>query len=71
VLDLYFRQELTMKEIGEVLAVTESRVSQLQTRALTRLRTLLAERGYGAVPAASTLRVRSRRRSAPSEAGAA
>ena len=35
---LYYYEELTMKEIGEVLGITESRVSQLHTRAAMRLR---------------------------------
>ncbi len=38
VIALYYYEELTMKEIGEVLSVTESRVSQIHTRAILRLR---------------------------------
>lgn len=38
---LYYYEELTLKEIGEVLGVTESRVSQLHTKAMLRLRTIL------------------------------
>jgi RNA polymerase sigma factor for flagellar operon FliA len=38
VIALYYLEELTMKEIGEVLGVTESRVSQLRTQAVGRLR---------------------------------
>jgi RNA polymerase sigma factor FliA len=41
VLSLYYREELTMKEVGAVLGLTESRVSQLHTRALARLRARL------------------------------
>lgn len=41
VIALYYLEELTMKEIGEVLGVTESRVSQLRTQAVSRLRTNL------------------------------
>jgi RNA polymerase sigma factor for flagellar operon FliA len=41
VLVLYYYEDLTLKEIGEVLAVTESRVSQLHTKAIMRLRTKL------------------------------
>src|SRR5262245_28026722 len=37
VITLYYGEELLLKEIGEVLAVTESRVSQIHTRALYRL----------------------------------
>ena len=38
VIALYYLEELTMKEIGGVLGVTESRVSQLRTQAVVRLR---------------------------------
>lgn len=41
VLSLYYDEELTMREIGEVLAVTESRASQLHTQALNRLRAII------------------------------
>ena len=38
---LYYYEELTLREIGEVLGVTESRVSQLHTKAILRLRVRL------------------------------
>ena len=38
VLVLYYYEDLTLKEIGQVLEVTESRISQLHTKAITRLR---------------------------------
>ena len=38
VLALYYQDELTFREIGEVLGVTESRVSQLHTKAILRLK---------------------------------
>lgn len=38
VLSLYYSDELTMKETAEVMGVTEGRVSQLHSQALTRLR---------------------------------
>ena len=41
VLSLYYYEELTMKEIGSVLGVNESRVSQLHSKATFRLRTKL------------------------------
>jgi RNA polymerase sigma factor FliA len=41
ILSLYYRDELTMKEIGRILGVNESRVSQLHTRAILRLRAKL------------------------------
>ena len=37
VVTLYYYEELTLREIGEVLGVTESRVSQLHTKAILRL----------------------------------
>jgi RNA polymerase sigma factor for flagellar operon FliA len=43
VLVLYYYEDLTLKEIGEVLEVTESRVSQLHTKAIIRLRAKLTE----------------------------
>lgn len=42
VIALYYYEELTLKEIGEVLGVTESRVSQLHTKAIMRLRGYLS-----------------------------
>ncbi|GHU70296.1 RNA polymerase sigma factor WhiG [Spirochaetia bacterium] len=41
ILVLYYYEDLTLKEIGQVLKVTESRVSQLHTKAITRLRSKL------------------------------
>ena len=38
VIVLYYYEDLTLKEIGEILEVTESRVSQLHTKAIMRLR---------------------------------
>jgi RNA polymerase sigma factor for flagellar operon FliA len=38
VLSLYYFDELTMKEVGKVLSLTESRISQLHTQAVLRLR---------------------------------
>jgi RNA polymerase sigma factor FliA len=42
VVTLYYYEELTLREIGEVLGVTESRVSQLHTKAILRLKSRLA-----------------------------
>ena len=42
VITLYYYEELTLREIGEVLAVTESRVSQLHTKAVLRLKARLS-----------------------------
>ena len=42
ILALYYEEELTLAEIGAVIGVGESRVSQLRTQAIARLRTILA-----------------------------
>jgi RNA polymerase sigma factor for flagellar operon FliA len=42
VLALYYYEELNLRQIAEVLHVTESRVSQIRTQALKRLRSRLA-----------------------------
>jgi RNA polymerase sigma factor for flagellar operon FliA len=44
---LYYLEELTMKEIGAVLGVTESRVSQIHTQAVLRLRAALTRHKGG------------------------
>src|SRR3954449_2038633 len=41
VITLYYYENLTLREIGEVLGVTESRVSQLHTKAVLRLKSAL------------------------------
>ena len=41
VLSLYYYEDLNLKEIGGILDVTESRVSQLHTQAVERLRARL------------------------------
>jgi RNA polymerase sigma factor for flagellar operon FliA len=43
VVALYYYENLTLREIGEVLGVTESRVSQLHTKAVMRLKSSLQE----------------------------
>ena len=40
-LSLYYYEDLNLKEIGRVLRVTESRVSQLHAQAVARLRAKL------------------------------
>ncbi len=45
VVALYYYENLTLREIGEVLGVTESRVSQLHTKAVMRLKSALQEAG--------------------------
>ncbi len=51
VIALYYYEGLTLKEIGEVLGVTESRVSQLHTKAVLRMRARLRS-AQGYVPTA-------------------
>lgn len=41
VISLYFYEELNLKEIGEIIGVTESRASQIRSRALIRLKNIL------------------------------
>ncbi len=42
IVTLYYYEELTLREIGEVLGVTESRVSQLHTKAILRMKARLS-----------------------------
>ncbi|PRY64563.1 RNA polymerase sigma-28 (SigD/FliA/WhiG) subunit [Vreelandella songnenensis] len=42
---LYYQEELNLKEVGAVLGVTESRVSQLHSQAISRLRARLNDAG--------------------------
>lgn len=46
-ISLYYFEELTMKEIGQVLGYTESRISQMHSKAVLRLRSKL-KRAMGA-----------------------
>ncbi|MCH8538473.1 MAG: RNA polymerase sigma factor FliA [Alkalimonas sp.] len=43
VLSLYYNDELNLKEIGEVLSVSESRVSQIHSQALVRLKSRMQD----------------------------
>lgn len=43
VMSLYYEQELNLREIGEVLGVTESRVCQLHGQALARIRARMGD----------------------------
>jgi RNA polymerase sigma factor for flagellar operon FliA len=45
VITLYYHEELNLKEIGQVLGLTESRVSQIHSQALVRLRTKMKSHG--------------------------
>ncbi len=42
-ISLYYYEELTMKEIGEIMGYTESRISQMHTQAILHLCTRLSE----------------------------
>ncbi|MBX5494749.1 MAG: FliA/WhiG family RNA polymerase sigma factor [Bryobacteraceae bacterium] len=44
VLSLYYKEELTLREIAKVIKVHESRVSQLKSQAIMRLRAYLKKR---------------------------
>lgn len=44
VLSLYYEQDLNLKEIGEVLGVSESRISQIHTQATLRLKARFPEK---------------------------
>ncbi len=44
VVSLYYFEELTMREIGEIMGYTESRISQMHTKAVLRIRSYLSEK---------------------------
>jgi RNA polymerase sigma factor for flagellar operon FliA len=44
VVSLYYYEELTLKEIGDIMLISESRVSQIHTRAVTRLRSMIRDK---------------------------
>ncbi len=46
---LYYEQEMNLKEIGAVMGVSESRVSQLHSQAIGRMRAFLRERAWTGV----------------------
>ncbi|MDI6615534.1 MAG: FliA/WhiG family RNA polymerase sigma factor [Syntrophaceae bacterium] len=48
VLSLYYYEELTLKEIGLVMELSESRISQLHSQAVLRLRSVLKKLRYDA-----------------------
>jgi len=45
VITLYYYEEMNLKEIGEIIGLTESRVSQLHSQAVLRLRSRLKQHG--------------------------
>ena len=48
ILALRYQQELTFPEIGEILGVSESRICQLHTKAVIRMRALLPAESHAA-----------------------
>lgn len=44
VMGMYYEQEMNLREIGEVLGVSESRICQMHTQAISRLRTRLRDK---------------------------
>ena len=48
-MSLYYEQEMNLKEIGAVMGVTESRVSQLHSQAIARMRANLREKAWTGV----------------------
>lgn len=50
VLSLYFYEELTLREISEIVGLHESRISQLKSQAVLRLRSFLRKRWDAGIP---------------------
>jgi RNA polymerase sigma factor for flagellar operon FliA len=44
VITLYYYEELTLKEIGTIMSISESRVSQIHTKGVSKLRNLVNEK---------------------------
>ena len=44
VIALYYYEEMTLKEIGEVMTISESRVSQIHTKAVMKLRGMIRDK---------------------------
>jgi RNA polymerase sigma factor for flagellar operon FliA len=44
ILALYYHENMTLKEIGEAISISESRVCQLHAQAIMKLRTLLSSK---------------------------
>jgi RNA polymerase sigma factor for flagellar operon FliA len=51
VVQLYYERDLTMKEIGGILGVNESRVSQIHKCALERMQLTLTQNGISSAAA--------------------
>ena len=46
VVSLYYYEELTLKEIGQIMLISESRVSQIHTKAVSRMKTFIKDKFY-------------------------
>lgn len=70
VMSLYYDEELNLREIGEVLGVSESRVCQLHSQAVARVRSrVMTSSGEGDAPAAPRRRGRPRKNPSPDSTG--
>ncbi len=67
VMGLYYEQEMNLKEIGEVLGVSESRVCQLHSQAVARLRSRLKSWTRRRAERPEALTAEARRRGGPAE----
>lgn len=47
ILSLYYHEELTMREIGEVLGISESRICQLHARSILEIKAIIQEESRG------------------------
>jgi RNA polymerase sigma factor for flagellar operon FliA len=63
VLTLSYYEELTLREIGQVWDLTEGRICQIRSRAVDRLREILAEAGVAQAPDKKTQKYQPGRRS--------
>jgi len=61
VLALYYFEELKMHQIAEVFGLTESRIAQIRSRAITRLRTIMSPVREAAVSAAAPVTMHARK----------
>ena len=64
VMGLYYEQDMNLREIGEVLGVSESRVCQLHSQAIARLRSRISGAIQNAPKAKGEGRGRGRRAAA-------
>jgi RNA polymerase sigma factor FliA len=65
ILSLYYYEELTMKEVSEVVGIAVSRVSQIHAAAMLKLRVSLAHLGEATAPPTGGMRAKSQRINPP------